>query len=294
MPDGDEDLHRAGAPMIGSASAPASSGNIGPGFDTLAMALDLRCTATAEESDAMTITENGSTRRLNSRDMISRTVMMAVDRSMHVTLENQIPRTRGLGSSSAVAAAVAGAALKAVGSDGGVARVFEIVTEIEGHADNAAAAVFGGTVAVTNGGVKRLDVHSSIQPVVGIPSVHLKTSEARSAMPQSVPLEVVARSLGRLAFLIEGLRDANPDVLAHARGDEIHELPRAVLSPVTGELIDAAVRGGALHACWSGAGPSVLALTTSETSGRVIGAMGGVLGSGGEVLALKIDYDGLL
>ena len=280
--------------MIGSASAPASSGNIGPGFDMLAMALDLRCTATVEESEIMTITENGSTRRLSSGDMIARAVMMAVDRTMHVTLENQVPRTRGLGSSSAVAAAVAGAALKAVGADAGTGRVFEIVTELEGHADNAAAAVFGGTVAVVDGGIKRLEVHDSIQPVVAIPSAHLKTSEARTALPSSIPIEAVARSLGRLAFLIEGLRDANPDVLRHARGDEIHELPRATLSPVTGELIDAAVRGGALHACWSGAGPSVLAFTTSATSGRVIGAMGGVLGPDGEVLTLKIDYDGLI
>ena len=280
--------------MIGSASSPASSGNLGPGFDTLAMALSLRCTATVEDSEIMTITENGSTRRLSSGDMISRAVMMAVGKPMHVTLDNQVPRTRGLGSSSAVVASVAGAALKSKGADGGIARVFEIVTELEGHADNAAAAVFGGTVAVVDGGVKRIEVHSSIQPVVAIPREHLKTSDARMALPQSVPLEVVTRSLGRLVFLIEGLRDANPDVLRHARGDEIHEPQRASMSPVTGELIDAALRGGALHASWSGAGPSVLALTTPETVGRVIGAMGGVLGPEGEVLALEVDYDGLL
>jgi len=280
--------------MIGSASAPASSGNIGPGFDTLAMALSLRCTATVEDSEIMTITENGSTRRLSDDDMITRTVMMAVGKPMHVTLDNQVPRTRGLGSSSAVAASVAGAALKSTGADGGLARVFAIVTELEGHADNAAAAVFGGTVAVVDGGVKRIDVHPSIQPVAAIPRGHLKTSEARTVLPRSVPLEAVTRSLGRLVFLIEGLRDANPDVLRHARGDEIHELHRASMSPVTGELIDAALRGGALHASWSGAGPSVLALTTPETVGRVIGAMGGVLGPDGEVLALKIDYDGLI
>jgi homoserine kinase len=280
--------------MIGSASSPASSGNLGPGFDTLAMALSLRCTATVEESESMRITENGSTRHLDSDDMIARAVMMAVGKPMHVTLENQIPRTRGLGSSSAVAASVAGAALKSTGADGGLARVFEIVTELEGHADNAAAAVFGGTVAVVDGGVKRLDVHPSIQPVVAIPKAQLRTSEARNALPQTVLLEIVTRSLGRLVFLIEGLRDANPDVLRHARGDELHELPRASMSPVTGELIDAALRGGALHASWSGAGPSVLALATPETAGRVIGAMGGVLGPEGEVLSLEIDHDGLV
>ena len=108
-----------------------------------------------------------------------------------------------------------------------------------------------------------------------------------------MPLEVVVRALGRLTFLIEGLREANPDVLRHAGGDEIHESQRASLSPVTGEMIDAAMRGGALHACWSGAGPAALAFATDEHVGRVIGAMGGALGANGEVVMLEVDYEGL-
>lgn len=280
--------------MIGSASAPASSANLGPGFDTLGLALKLRCDATVETSDTMTITENGSTSRLDSSDLIARTIDLAVGRPMHVTLTNEVPRARGLGSSAAVAAAVAGAALKAAGSEEGTERVFQIVTELEGHADNAAATVFGGLVAVANGGVKRLDLHSSILPVVGIPATPLLTDEARAALSESVPFEVVTRSLSRIAFLIEGLADANAEVLTHAAGDELHELPRASLSPITGELILAAMGAGALHACWSGAGPSALAFTTDENRGRVIGAMGGVLGTAGEVLALDVDYDGLL
>jgi homoserine kinase len=122
----------------------------------------------------------------------------------------------------------------------------------------------------------------------------LRTVEARAALPDSFPREVVCRSLSRLTFLIEGLRDADAEVLRHAAGDELHEAPRASLSPVTGEMIAAAVRGGALHAGWSGAGPTAIAFTTPETQGRVIGAMSGALGSGGEVLALAVDYDGLI
>ncbi len=279
--------------MIGSASAPASSGNLGPGFDTLGLALALRCTATVEASDSMTITEGGSTRRLDPNDMVARAVMLAADRPMHVTLSNEVPRARGLGSSAAVAASVAGAALKAVGA-GDAVRVFEIVSELEGHADNAAATVFGGLVAAVNGGIKRLDLHDSLRLVVGIPNAPLHTEEARAALPDAVPLATVARSLGRLAFLIEGLADANPEVLRHAGGDELHEGPRAALSPITGELIDVAIRSGALHACWSGAGPTALAFATAENRGRVIGAMSGVLRSSGEVLALDVDYDGLI
>jgi homoserine kinase len=279
---------------IGSASAPASSANLGPGFDTLGLALALRCTATVELADAMTISERGSTRRLGSEDLIARSVMLAIGRPAHVTLSNGVPRARGMGSSSAVAASVSGAALKAAGEGGDKGRVFEIVAELEGHGDNAAATVFGGFVAVSGGGIKRLELHPSIRIVVGIPDDPLRTSEARAALATTVSREVVCRSLGRLTFLIEGLRDANGEVLSHARGDELHEAPRASLSPVTGNMIEAAVRGGALHAAWSGAGPTTIAFTTPETRGRVIGAMGGVLGTSGEVLSLPVDYDGLV
>jgi homoserine kinase len=242
----------------------------------------------------MTITEHGSTTRLAEGDMIARAVMLAIGQPAQVTLDNGVPRARGVGSSSAVVASVAGAALKSVGDETGSARVFEIVSELEGHGDNAAAAVFGGFVAVADGGIKRLDLHPSIRVVVGIPDEPLRTMDARAALPDAVPRDVVCRSLSRLVFLIEGLKDANEDVLVHAAGDELHEAPRASLSPVTGEMISAALRGGALHAAWSGAGPAAIAFTKPDSHGRVIGAMSGALGSLGEVLTLKVDYDGLV
>ena len=279
--------------MIGGASAPASSGNLGPGFDVLALALDLRCTATAEIAESMTLSENGSTRRLDDEDMISRAVRMAVHRPMHITLTNQVPRARGLGSSSAVTAAAAGAAIKAMGTEGGRELVFNIVHELEGHADNAAAAVFGGLVVATGDGIQRLEIHPSLEVVVGIPDQHLKTADARAALPAEVDRAAVARNLGRLAFLIEGLRTGHDATLSHASGDELHELPRASLSPITGELMEAARMAGAVHTAWSGAGPTAIAFTKAGSKGRVIGAMAEVLGPTGEVLALDIDTDGL-
>jgi len=279
--------------MIGAASAPASSGNLGPGFDILALALTLRCQVTAQPADTMTITENGSTKRLADDDMIARAVLMAVDRPMHVTVENEIPRARGLGSSSAVTAAAAGASMKSMGDTSGPAKVFSIVTELEGHADNAAAAVFGGLVVATSDGIQKLALHESLQPVVGIPSTKLSTAKARAALAPQIDRPVVVRSLARLAFLLQGLQDGNPDVLAHAIGDELHEIPRAELSPVTQEMMVAAHHAGAVHVCWSGAGPTALAFATPQNRGRVIGAMAGVLGTDGEVLALEVDDVGL-
>jgi homoserine kinase len=280
--------------MIGSASAPASSGNLGPGFDAVALALSLRCSATAEPADEMTLTEHGATTLLDPGDMIYRAAYLAADRRMHITLDNEVPRTRGLGSSSAVTAAVAGAAMKAGVTSGGRARVFEIVTEIEGFGDNAAAAVFGGLVAVSGTGVQRLRLHESLLPVVGIPLEHLRTGGARAALPEQVSHDLASRTLGRLVFLIEGLREGNAETLSHAAGDELQEEPRARLSPMTGEMMEAASAAGAIHVCRSGAGPTALAFATSETRGRVIGAMAGVLGTAGEVLALSVDEDGLL
>ena len=279
--------------MIGEASAPGSSGNLGPGFDTLALAISLRCLATAEPADAMTLTEHGSTSRLGENDMVYRAVDMAVGRQMHLTLSNEVPRARGLGSSGAVTAAAAAAAMKSLGDGGGRLKVFEIVNELEGHADNAAASVFGGLVAATSTGIKQLKLHDSLQLVVGVPDTKLRTADARRALPDSLPYEAVARTISRLSFLLGGLVDGDVDALAQAGGDEVHEVPRAALSPVSGELMDAARKAGAAHVCWSGAGPSVLAFTTSASRGRVIGAMGGVLGMSGEVVALRVDYEGL-
>lgn len=280
--------------MIGEASAPASSGNLGPGFDTLALALSLRCTATAEPSETMTISELGSTSRLDPSDMIYQAVDLSVGRPMHVTLVNEIPPARGLGSSGAVAAAVAAAAAKSLGSGLDRRRIFEIVTELEGHADNPAASVFGGLVVAATSGVKQLRLHDSLHPIVGIPNAKLRTADARLSLPDTVLLEVAARTISRLSFLLVGLLEGDVGALGHAGGDEIHEEPRAELSPISGELMEAARDAGAAHACWSGAGPSVLAFSTEASRGRVIGAMGGVLGTSGEVLSLKPDYDGLI
>ena len=280
--------------MIGSASSPASSGNLGPAFDALAVALSLRCSATAEPAEEMMLTEHGSSTPLEPDDMIYRATELAAGRPMHITLESQVPRTRGLGSSSAVTAAVAGAALKAAVRPGGRARAFEIVGEIEGFGDNAAAAVFGGLVAVSGTGVQHLRLHESLLPVVGIPHEHLPTGQSRAVLPAQVSHGLASRTLGRLIFLVEGLREGNAETLSHAAGDELQEEPRAPLSPMTGQLMEAAKAAGAMHVCRSGSGPTALAFATAETRGRVIGAMSGVLGAKGEVLALSVDYDGLL
>lgn len=279
--------------MIGEATAPASSGNLGPGFDTLALALELRCRVVAEPATELLLVERGGETAVGPEDLVARAVAAAVGRPMRLTIDNAIPRARGLGSSAAVAAAAAAAALRACGGAADPDRVFDIVAELEGHADNAAAAVYGGLVAVADRAIRRLEIHPDLRAVVAVPEEALPTRQARRVLPEWVALEVAARSIARAVFLVEGLRTADASALCEAAGDELHEAPRARLSPLTGELITAAMDAGALHAAWSGAGPSVIAFVPSDAAPRLVEALERRLDGAGTVLTPEVAEAGL-
>ena len=279
--------------MTGMASAPGSSGNLGPGFDVLGLAIDLRCQVRAVASSVMTVDDGAGPEALEEEHMIHRAVIAGSGKPMALAISNEVPRTRGLGSSAAVTVASAVAAARATGAELERDRVYEIVTAIEGHGDNVAAAVFGGLVAVGVDGPRSLEISDRLIPVVGVPDVRLATDEAREVLADQVPLAAAARSVARAVALVDGLRTADATALAAARGDELHEAARAGLSPVTGRMIDAATDAGALHASWSGAGPTAIAFTTAETSGAVVEALEDVLGDEGKATILAVDFDGL-
>jgi len=278
--------------MTAHATAPGSSANLGPGFDCLALALELRCRVEAEASDEWLLDEYDTVVPLPAGDMVRRAVEAAVGRPMRLTIRNEVPRTRGLGSSSAVTAAAAAAAMRAVGEEPSSTRLFEIVTALEGHGDNAAAATYGGLVVVAGGRIRHLTLAPELRVVVGIPDHHLSTRQAREALPHAVRLSAAARSVARMAFLVEGLRTGDPETLAAAAGDELHESLRASLSPVTGEMMAAARGAGALHAAWSGAGPSAIAFVTDDSRDAVMAAMAEVVGDTGEVRVLPVAAEG--
>ena len=276
-----------------SASAPSSSGNLGPGFDVLGLALDLRCVVTAVPDDRMTADDGDGPVDLEPDDMLSGAVMAVADRPMALSVENAIPRTRGLGSSSAVTAAAAVAAARALGREPLREEIYELVAEIEGHGDNAAPAVYGGLMAVGSNGPHRLEINAAIIPVVGIPDARLATRRARQVVPNEVPVAAASRNVGRAVLLVEALRTGDPLAFAAAAGDEFHEAARGPLSPITTAMIDAARSAGALHAAWSGAGPTALALATAETQSAVVDALKRVLRSSGVARVLSVDFDGL-
>lgn len=279
--------------MTGSASAPGSSGNLGPGFDVLGLALDLRCAVTAKTSDALVLEEPHGAVEIEEGHILARTVAAAVDRPMRLWIDSPIPPARGLGSSSAVAAATAAASIRAAGREPTREEVYEIVAAIEGHGDNAAASVYGGLVIVGRNGPRPLEIHRALIPIAAVPDTPLQTSAARSALPEVVSRGVASRTVARTVSLVEGLRTADPALLAAARGDELHEEPRAPLSPLTGRLIAVSLAAGALHAAWSGAGPAALAFATEDTRDKVVAAMQSELGDQGRTMILEVAHTGL-
>ena len=259
-----------------TASAPASSANLGPAFDAIGLALELRCRVTAERAEEWAVSHVGDHQPPpGDTDAVLVAARMAVGDGfpLSLTVDNSIPIGKGLGSSSAAFVAGAAAAVRATGEEARPERVFRVASDLEGHDDNVAAAVYGGLILVpAEGHPTRLPLHPSLVPIVALPEAKLSTREARSALPPSYARETVIRSLARVAALTAGLITADPDLLAAAHGDEIHESVRAPLSPEVASLIDGARTAGALHAARSGAGPAVLALATADRASDVVAA----------------------
>lgn len=281
---------------MATASAPASSANLGPGFDVLALALELRCKVDASPDERWSVRHTGPEFPAGHFDSVLEAARRAVgeDRPLALVVDNRIPIGRGLGSSAAAAVAGAAAAWRAVGDEVHDRAVFDLAADMEDHPDNAAAAIYGGLVLCTpNGEVHRLPLHPGWVPILAVPDRALATSDARAALPAVVPREVAVRSLGRLAALVGGLLLGDGVLLASAHGDEMHQDPRNRLRPEVEQLIDTARIAGALHACWSGAGPSVLALAEPETAAKVKAALEASL-QAGRVLELQVAASGLV
>jgi homoserine kinase len=283
---------------VAEASAPASSANLGPGFDCLAVALEIRCVVKAEPADEWSVSHIGPAAPPPGADdavLLAARRAVGVSRPLSLTVDNAIPIGRGLGSSSAAAAAGAAVAWRAYGEQPSLHRAWEIATQMDGHPDNAAAAVYGGLVLATAGGeVHRLPWNVALHAVVAVPHEPFRTSEARRLLPLSYEADVVARSLARVAALVAGLVGGDASLLADASGDEIHERPRQEVRADVAELIEVARAAGAVHAAWSGAGPSVLALVAPGAADRVRVALERCLGDRGVVLAPGIATTGVI
>ncbi len=260
----------------------------------LALALQPRCTVRARVADEWSVRHVGShSLGADEDDGVVAAARRAVgERPLEIEVDNDVPLARGLGSSAAAFVAGAAAALRATGDEASPDRVYRIAADMEGHADQAAAAVYGGLVLIPAEGMPmRIPMHPSLRPVIAVPPSRLPTFQARAVLPESFSREVTIRSIARAAALMAGLASGDPGMLAAAHGDEIHESTRAALSPEVGELMTLARRAGALHAARSGAGPSVVAIVTNETADRVRSAFEAW---GADVIDGPVDTTGLV
>jgi homoserine kinase len=258
-----------------SVSVPATSANLGPGFDCLGLALDLRDTLTAEVYDGpLEITvagEGAGDVPLDSGHLVVRAMSAAFEvlgeepPGLRLTCINRIPHARGLGSSSA--AIVAGIVLARALLEEGADRLDEgaaldLANRLEGHPDNVAPALLGGfTVATQDAGhvaVARLDVDHRIGAVLFVPPGPVETAVARGLLPEVVRHADAAANSGRTALLVAAMVGA-PDLLMAATGDLLHQEYRRPAMPATLDLV-ASLRGDRIAAVVSGAGPTVLAL----------------------------------
>ena len=259
-------------------TVPATSANLGPGYDALGLALSLRDTVTAEVVDGPGTVEvrgeGAGVVPLDERHLVRRAMQRAFDAmdcgtpSIRLTCDNVIPHGRGLGSSSAAIVAGVCAARGLVGGGSLLMdddAVFALAAEIEGHPDNVAPAFYGGFTVAWGSGGRFLATNASVDPRVAavafVPPDPVETKVARGLLPAEVPHADAAFNVGRAALLVAAL-GGRPELLLDATEDRLHQDQRTPAMPGTAALIKE-LRADGLPAFVSGAGPTVLVLTGS-------------------------------
>ena len=257
---------------------PATTANLGPGFDTLALALDLWNEAVFQPVESgLTITVEGEGMGILPLDRTN-LVLKAVEEfclrtnqpvpGLAVRCTNQIPLGSGLGSSAAATLLGLLGANAILGTPFNRDQILEIAIEVEGHPDNAAAAINGGLVVVSAENdhgwlVRRFDL-PALSAALVLPNFDFPTHSARAALPKQVPFEDAVFNMGRALLVVEALRTGDLDLLGKAMKDRLHQPYRVPLIPRAAEAMAAARKAGAVAIAISGAGPSVIAFMAGD------------------------------
>jgi len=247
---------------------PASSANLGPGFDTFAAALALHVEVEVIEGGRFGVETKLDIARDRRNLCVRGFARLHSPDGFTFRIRSSIPLSGGLGSS---AAAYTAGVLAA-------AHMFELqedllghVTDLEGHPDNAAAALLGGFVIVTGGEVARFEPPDGLEAVIVVPRAAVRTAVARKVLPETVPLADAAANVARGAMLTLGLSTGDFSLIARGLEDRLHQPYRAPLFPKSMALLARASELGAIGASVSGAGPTVLFWTQADSTGAVVG-----------------------
>jgi homoserine kinase len=249
---------------------PASSANLGPGFDAFAAALDLHLELEVREAGRFSFETPLAVARDRRNLAVRAFARLARPDRYAFRMRSAIPLCGGLGSS---AAAVVAGLLAARALEAGEADVLAEAGAMEGHDDNVAAALHGGVVVCADGAVARLEPPAGLAALVVVPDEAVRTAAAREALPPAVPLRDAAANVAHGALLVLGLARGDLALVARGLHDRLHQPHRAHLFPRSAALLARAPAVGALGATLSGAGPSVLVWVRGEDLERVGAAL---------------------
>lgn len=249
---------------------PASSANLGPGFDVLAAALALHLELEVRETGSFAVETSLDVPRDRENLVVRAFERLHPADGFEFRIASDIPLSAGLGSSAAaiVAGLLAADHLFELDAD-----VLRLAVELEGHPDNVAAALNGGFVITDATSVHRFEPPMGLEGVLVVPAETLSTASARSAVPREVPLRDAVFNIAQVATLTLGLATADWELIGQGLHDRLHQPARAELYPRSAALLERASSLGALGATISGAGPSVLVWCLYEQTGRVVKAL---------------------
>lgn len=282
------------------ARVPASSANMGPGFDALGMALALY--AEIGLIDKTDVPPDGA--RAADEHHLATIAFERVGGTGRLWVRSPIPMGRGLGYSAAVRVGglVLGLAQRSYATNpaGSAHDVMHEVADdvlahaidLEGHADNAAAAVMGGVVVTTGDRSIRVPLQFDPAVVIWVPAFSTRTDQSRNKLPVDVALADAVFNIGHVAFLIAALASGDVDALGHATLDRIHQPSRFAAAPASRAAHQIALANGAWSAWLSGSGPSVAALCATENAETVATAMSAAGDGIGHTKVLRIDHGG--
>jgi len=268
-----------------SVRVPATSANLGPGYDAVGLALSLSMRISLDRAPYPVVEVRGTGAELIPRGpdhpayRAARFVAELIgesDAHFRLVQENAIPPTRGLGGSAAALVGGAVAANDLFGGQIAAPDLLNIVCELDGHPDNAAPALLGGLVigTLTPEGVSAVRLEpKNLKVVVAVPDFAVSTTAARRALPDSIPHRDAVFNVGRSGLLLGSLATGEYELLRVAMQDRLHQPYRSHLIPGLEDVIEAALANGAYGACLSGSGPTVLAFAPETRAPRIAPAM---------------------